>query len=53
MTNDRCLKGSWPPEAKVTANPGIEKKLQNPLSYGKVVKLLKEYGFCLIGERIE
>jgi hypothetical protein len=31
----------------------IEKKLQNPLSYGKVVKQLKEYGFCFIGERIE
>jgi hypothetical protein len=31
---------------------GIEKWLKNPLSYGKVVKQLKEYGFGLIGERI-
>jgi hypothetical protein len=38
---------------KSALNIGIEKKLQNPLSYGKVVKQLKEYGFCLIGERIE
>jgi hypothetical protein len=38
---------------KSALNIGIEKKLQNPLSYGKVVKQLKEYGFCFIGERRE
>jgi hypothetical protein len=30
MTNDHCLKGFWPPEAKVAVDLGVLKKLKKP-----------------------